>query len=141
MKPSILIVDDEEVIQQTLFDVLKKRGYDTFTASSGKETLGILKKHIIDLILLDIRLPDVDGLEVLKKVKEFDNEILVIMMTAYADIQTAVDAMAEHQLRRMPVVDNDYKIVGIISQAAVATRVDQPEKTAKMVKEISQPMA
>jgi two-component system, NtrC family, response regulator AtoC len=93
MKPSILIVDDEEVIQQTLFDVLKKRGYDTFTASSGKETLGILKKQVIDLILLDIRLPDVDGLEVLKKVKEFDNEILVIMMTAYADIQTAVEAM------------------------------------------------
>jgi CBS domain-containing protein len=57
------------------------------------------------------------------------------------DIQVAVDAMAEHQLRRMPVVDNDYRIVGIISQADVATRVDQPEKTAKMVKEISQPTA
>jgi len=57
------------------------------------------------------------------------------------DIQKAVNAMAEHQLRRMPVVDNDYKIVGIISQADVATRVDQPEKTARMVKEISQPTA
>ena len=93
MKPSILIVDDEEVIQQTLQDVLKKRGYEIFLATSGKETLEIVKKNIIDLILLDIRLPDVDGLEVLKKVKEFDNEILVIMMTAYADIQTAVEAM------------------------------------------------
>ena len=57
------------------------------------------------------------------------------------DIQKAVDAMSEHQLRRIPVVDNDYKIVGIISQADVATRVDQPEKTARMVKEISQPTA
>ena len=55
------------------------------------------------------------------------------------DIQKAVDAMAENQLRRMPVVDNDNNIVGIISQADVATRVDQPEGTAKMVKEISQP--
>jgi CBS domain-containing protein len=55
------------------------------------------------------------------------------------DVQKAVDAMAEHQLRRMPVVDNDYRIVGIISQADVATRVDKPEETAKMVKEISQP--
>jgi len=55
------------------------------------------------------------------------------------DVQKAVDAMAEHQLRRMPVVDDDFRIVGIISQADVATRVDQPKETAKLVKEISQP--
>ena len=57
------------------------------------------------------------------------------------DLQKAVDAMAEHQLRRMPVVDSEYKIVGIISQADVATRANQPEETAKMVKDISQPTA
>lgn len=56
------------------------------------------------------------------------------------DIQKAVDAMAKHQLRRMPVVDNDSKIVGIISQADVATRINKPEETASMVKDISQPM-
>jgi len=54
------------------------------------------------------------------------------------DLQQALDAMAEHQLRRIPIVDNDNRIVGIIAQADVATRVDQPEKTAEMVKEISQ---
>ncbi len=54
------------------------------------------------------------------------------------DLQKALDAMAEHQLRRIPIVDNDNKIVGIIAQADVATRVNQPEKTAEMVKEISQ---
>ena len=54
------------------------------------------------------------------------------------DLQKALDAMAEHQLRRIPVVDNDNKILGIIAQADVATRVDQPETTAEMVKEISQ---
>jgi CBS domain-containing protein len=53
-------------------------------------------------------------------------------------LQKALDAMAEHQLRRIPVVDADNKIVGIIAQADVATRIDQPEKTAEMVKEISQ---
>jgi CBS domain-containing protein len=55
-----------------------------------------------------------------------------------ADLQTALDAMSEHQLRRIPVVDNDDKLVGIIAQADVATRVNQPEKTAEVVKEISQ---
>jgi CBS domain-containing protein len=62
----------------------------------------------------------------------------VVTCRADDDLQKALDAMAEHQLRRIPVVNNDNKIVGIIAQADVATRVDQPEKTAEMVKEISQ---
>ncbi|HSL43738.1 MAG TPA: CBS domain-containing protein [Anaerolineales bacterium] len=62
------------------------------------------------------------------------------MVTCHADddLQKALDAMSEHQLRRIPVVDNDNKVVGIIAQADVATRADQPEKTAEVVKEISQ---
>ena len=62
----------------------------------------------------------------------------VVTCRAEDDLQKALDAMAEHQLRRIPVVDNDNKILGIIAQADVATRVNQPEKTAEMVKEISQ---
>ena len=93
MKPSILIVDDDEVMQETLSDVLRKRGYELFTVSSGNGALSVIKKNIIDLILLDMRLPDVDGLEVLKRIKELDTEILVIIMTAYSDVQTAVAAM------------------------------------------------
>ncbi len=93
MKPSNLIVDDDEVMQQTLSDVLKKRGYEIFSVGSGNGALSVIKKNIIDLVLLDMRLPDVDGLEVLKKIKELDTEILVIMMTAYSDVQTAVSAM------------------------------------------------
>jgi len=62
----------------------------------------------------------------------------VVTCRAEDDLQKALDAMAEHQLRRIPVVDHDNKILGIIAQADVATRVDQPDKTAEMVKEISQ---
>ena len=54
------------------------------------------------------------------------------------DVQKALDSMSEHQLRRIPVVDNDHRIVGIIAQADVATRVDQAAKTAEVVKDISQ---
>jgi len=62
----------------------------------------------------------------------------VVSCYANDDLQKALDAMAEHQLRRIPIVDKDNKILGIIAQADVATRVNQPEKTAAMVKEISQ---
>ena len=93
MKPSILIVDDDGVMQETLSGVLRKRGYETFSVGSGNEALSMIKKNVIDLILLDMKLPDIDGLEVLKKIKEFDTEILVIMMTAFSDVQTAVSAM------------------------------------------------
>ena len=55
------------------------------------------------------------------------------------DLQKAMDVMAEHQLRRIPVVDSGNRIIGIIAQADVATRLDQPVKTAEMVKDISQP--
>jgi DNA-binding NtrC family response regulator len=87
------IVEDDEVMQESLSDVLKKRGYEIFSVGSGNEALSTIKKNVIDLILLDMKLPDIDGIEVLKKIKEFDTEILVIMMTAYSDVQTAVSSM------------------------------------------------
>jgi len=62
----------------------------------------------------------------------------IVSCHAEDDLQMAFDAMSHHQLRRIPVVDHDNKVVGIISQADVATRTDQPEKTAEVVKEISQ---
>jgi CBS domain-containing protein len=62
----------------------------------------------------------------------------VVTCHANDDLQKALDAMSEHQLRRIPVVDDEYRIVGIIAQADVATRAGQPTKTAEVVKEISQ---
>ncbi len=62
----------------------------------------------------------------------------VITCRAEDDVQKALDAMAEYQLRRIPVVDDSDKVVGIIAQADVATRINKPEKTAEIVKEISQ---
>jgi CBS domain-containing protein len=62
----------------------------------------------------------------------------VVTCRADDDLQKALDAMATHQLRRIPIVDGENKVVGIISQADVATRANQPEKTAEVVKEISQ---
>ncbi|MFQ5840812.1 MAG: sigma-54-dependent transcriptional regulator [Thermodesulfobacteriota bacterium] len=93
MKPAILVVDDDEVMRQTLSDVLKKRGYAVSTAETGGQTISSIKEHLFDLVLLDIRLPDMDGLDVLKGVKDIESDLMVIVMTAYSDVQTAVMAM------------------------------------------------
>jgi len=93
MKPAILVVDDDEVMRQTLSDVLKKKGYTISTADTGRQTISSVKEHFFDLILLDIRLPDMDGLDVLKSIKEIESDLMVIVMTAYSDVQTAVMAM------------------------------------------------
>ncbi len=93
MKPAILIVDDDEVMRQTLSDVFTKKDYEVHTIATGREAIAAIHEHLIDLVLLDIRLPDMDGITVLKKIKEVDTDLMVVMMTAYSDVQTAVMAM------------------------------------------------
>ncbi len=93
MKPVILVVDDDEVMRQTLSDVFTKQEYDVHTIDTGRKAIESIHQQLIDLVLLDIRLPDMDGIAVLKKMKEIDTDLMVVMMTAYSDVQTAVIAM------------------------------------------------
>ena len=93
IKPAILIVDDDEVMCRTLSDILGKMPCEVTTIQRGEDVVHALHEGFFDLILLDIRLPDMHGLDVLKKIREIDRDPCVIMMTAYADVQTAVAAM------------------------------------------------
>ena len=91
-KATILVVDDEALIRWSLAERLKAEGYDVLEAETGRAALDKLPEGV-DLILLDYRLPDTDGVTVLRKAKEFDQDILVILLTAYASVETAVEAM------------------------------------------------
>ena len=93
IKPHILIVDDDEVMCHTLSDVLKKMSYEVTSVQRGEDALHYVREGIFDLILLDIILPDMNGLDVLEKIGEIDSDPFVVMMTAYADVQSAVTAM------------------------------------------------
>ncbi len=93
MKERILIVDDEEDLTLGYSRCLSKVGYEVKTASSGEDAIDILKKEIFDLVLLDIRLPQMDGMEVLSKALEIDPDLVIIMITAHGSVQSAVDAM------------------------------------------------
>jgi len=93
MAERILVVDDDHTIRTTLAEHLAKRGYDTWQAEDGASALELAKKHAYGLVLLDIRLPDIDGLEVLRQLRELDDSLLVVVMTAYPEVRTAVTAL------------------------------------------------
>lgn len=93
MKPAILIIEDDETMRLTLVDVFAKQAYNALVAPTGKEGLATLKEQAVDLVLLDYRLPDQDGLSVLRQIKEINDDLLVIIMTAYPEVETAVSAM------------------------------------------------
>jgi len=92
-KVKILVVDDEHLIRWSLEQNLKKQGYEVLTAGSGEDALRVVREDPPDLVLLDIQLPGISGLEVLEKIKELDEDIIVIMVTAHGGLETAVTAM------------------------------------------------
>ncbi|MDH3217622.1 MAG: sigma-54 dependent transcriptional regulator [Candidatus Krumholzibacteria bacterium] len=94
-KSVILLVDDQESIRFFLEKTLVQEGYEAHTAKNGTEAVELAQKIVPDLILLDLRLPDMDGLEVLRRIKTIFPEICVVMITAFGDIETAVQAMKE----------------------------------------------
>ena len=93
MSLTILIVDDEPNLPYQLARYLGKRGYDVSTAADGEAGLRELQKNTVDLLLLDVRLPGISGLDVLGEIRKNDPDLPVIMLTAYGDVQTAVAAM------------------------------------------------
>lgn len=92
-QPSILVVDDEYAVRQALKAWFSQSGYDTDTADSGAEALKKLEDAAFDVVFLDIMMPGMNGLETLEEIKKRYPSTIVVMMTAYASIESAIDAM------------------------------------------------
>lgn len=113
-RPTILVVDDENGVRQS-FNMVLKDDYHVLLASNGEEAMEIFKKNRIDLILMDIRLPDTDGISLLKKLKEIEPNTEIIMVTAVKEIKTAVKAIkigAYEYVIKPFVVDDVLTIIG-----------------------------
>jgi CheY-like chemotaxis protein len=93
---SVLIVDDEAAIRESLQTLLEFEGYSVDVANDGTEGLARIAEHPFDLVLLDFAMPERNGIEILREIRERDSELPVIMITAYGTVENAVNAM--HQL-------------------------------------------
>ena len=94
-KEKILVVDDEKIVRESLFHWFQEEGYQIETAEDGETALRIFDKNKFDLLLVDMKMPGMSGLELLAKVKEIDKDTIVILITAFASVPTAIKALKD----------------------------------------------
>ncbi len=113
-KIRILIVDDERITLRNLEHILKKEGYEVKTTTSGQNALRLINKEQFDVVLTDLKMDKVDGMQILKRTKDVSPDTEVIMITGYATVESAIDAMrygAYHYLTKPFKIDEVRKVV------------------------------
>ncbi|GJQ19715.1 MAG: hypothetical protein HBSIN02_00700 [Bacteroidia bacterium] len=112
VKNKILVVDDEEALRTVLSAELEGEGYQVSTAADGDEAIKIIGSEQFHLILLDIKMPNVDGFEVLKYVKQHQPSTKVIMLTGFADLKNAIESK---KLGAEDFVSKPYDLVDLLT--------------------------
>ena len=122
---NILIIDDESSIRETLEIFLTKKGHNVYQAPNGTEGLMLFARHKPDVVILDIRLPDLNGLEVLRRIQKDECPAKIIMVTSYQDMQTAIQTMQQgaYDYLRKPLDIDDMERV--IEQALQVLEIEQ----------------
>jgi DNA-binding NtrC family response regulator len=109
MKARILVVDDERAIRDLLSDAISDAGYEVLCASNGEEALSLIGQENIHIAICDIKMPGMNGIDLLQKIRDISPETIVLMITAYASVETAVDALRlgafDYILK--PLIDED----------------------------------
>jgi DNA-binding NtrC family response regulator len=128
---SILIVDDEEVLQDVLTSLLKKEGHATLSAYSAEEALEILDREEIELILLDLMLPGISGLQALRRIRQRDPDQVVIVITAFSSIESAIDAMREGAFHYIPKPFKNEEVLLTIRKGLEQRRLTEENRDLK----------
>ena len=109
---NILVVDDEDALRNVLSNELQSEGYSVVSAADGDEAIAILQQKVFDLVLLDIKMPRVDGFEVLRFIKERQANTKVIMLTGFADLKNAIESK---KLGAEDFVSKPYDLVDLLT--------------------------
>ena len=119
-KTKILIIDDEKDLRLLFKKILTPEGYSVFTARNGRDGIKINQKNDPDVILLDLRMPGIGGIETLRRIREKDAKVVVIILTGYGDAGTIRDAADLNVYEYMSKPFNNETILKTIKEAAVS---------------------
>jgi DNA-binding NtrC family response regulator len=119
----ILIIDDEPVLQDVLGTLLRREGFQVVQATTAGEGLRQAEEHEVDLVLLDLMLPDRPGLEVLRELKKREPEVVVVVITAFSSVETAIAAMRDGAFHYIPKPFKNQEVVLTVRQGLEQRRL------------------
>jgi DNA-binding response OmpR family regulator len=124
MKSRIMLVDDEQAIRHSLGEILRLEGYDVVTAESGEAAIDFLGREVFDLILLDLKMPGMSGLDVLRYINKATPETKVVLLTAHGSLESAIEALRQgaHDYILKPA--SSHTIINSVEQA-LSKRAEQ----------------
>ncbi|MCL4837885.1 MAG: sigma-54 dependent transcriptional regulator [Thermoanaerobaculia bacterium] len=128
---NILIVDDEEVVRDVLTELVRREGFQPVPARNGEEALVVLEREEIDLVLLDLMLPGMSGLEVLRQVKGRDPEQVVIVVTAFSSIEGAIEAMRDGAFHYIPKPFKNEEVILTIRRGLEQRRLTSENRALR----------
>src|ERR1700730_10560742 len=119
----VLVVDDEPNMRRVLEIMLRKAGHEVFVAGNGREALAVLRNNPVDLVITDMRMPEMDGMELLTRLRKDGVDVPVIVITAHGSIESAVEAMkygaSDYILRPFDIDTLELAIVRVLTEAEV----------------------
>jgi len=130
-KGTVLVVDDEEVMRDILGSLLAKEGYRVKLASSGEEGLEVGRREPVDVAIVDVMLPDMSGVEVLDALKRADPEMVVLMITAFASVETAITAMKRGAFDYITKPFKNDEVLVVVSNGAHQRHLVDENRTLK----------
>jgi two-component system response regulator PilR (NtrC family) len=128
---NILVVDDEEILQDVLGLLLRKEGFRPIAARTGEEALLLFDKEPIDLVLLDVMLPGMSGMDVLRQIRLRDPEQVVIVITAYSSIEGAIEAMRQGAFHYVPKPFKNEEVLLTIRKGLEQRRLTQENRALR----------
>jgi DNA-binding NtrC family response regulator len=128
---NILIVDDEEVLQDVLSTLVRLEGHRPLSARTGEEALAVLDREDIDLVLLDLMLPGMPGMEVLSRIRSSDPDQVVVVITAYSSIEGAIDAMREGAFHYIPKPFKNEEVLHTLRKGLERRRLTAENRSLK----------